>query len=120
LERGGSSAVGRGRAGWPAVFKRRVINLRNCYIWLVDSFECTMMHGLANPKHLLLHVWAFSAFFRDTNLTPYETLSCYFHFKLEKLALEISGDSELKYSIQGKITSVPEMTTGVLPIRLTI
>ena len=33
-----------------AVFKRQVINLRNCCIWLVDSFESMMMHGLANPK----------------------------------------------------------------------
>jgi len=33
-----------------AVFKRKVINLRNCCIWLVDSFESMMMHGLANPK----------------------------------------------------------------------
>jgi hypothetical protein len=88
LERCGSSAVGRVRAGRPdhdqqhcchhiptvnqrlllpavvellmmgmrtpetcwAVFKWQVINLRNCFIWLVDSFECMMMHGLANPK----------------------------------------------------------------------
>jgi len=35
-----------------AVFKRQVINLRNCCIWLVDSFECMMMHGLANPKFM--------------------------------------------------------------------
>jgi hypothetical protein len=33
-----------------AVFKRQVINLRSCCIWLVDSVESTMMHGLANPK----------------------------------------------------------------------
>jgi hypothetical protein len=33
-----------------AVFKRQAINLRNCCIWLVDSFECIMMHELANPK----------------------------------------------------------------------
>ena len=33
------------------VFKRQVINQRNCCIWLVDSFECMMMHGLANPKN---------------------------------------------------------------------
>ena len=76
LERGGSSAVGRGQGGWPnhdqqhcyhhvptvkpeaatavvellmmgvrtpetcwAVSKRQAINLRNCCIWLVDSFE---------------------------------------------------------------------------------
>jgi len=35
LERGGSSAVGRGRA----VSKRQAISLRYCCIWLVDSFE---------------------------------------------------------------------------------
>jgi len=84
LERGGSSAVGRGRAGRPTallsprsngkpeaatvvykllmmgmrmpearptVFKRQVINLRNCCIWLVDSVEFSMMmHGLANSN----------------------------------------------------------------------
>jgi hypothetical protein len=33
-----------------AVFIRQVINLRSCCIWLVDSVESTMMHGLANPK----------------------------------------------------------------------
>jgi len=33
-----------------AVFKSQVINLRNCCIWLVDSLECMMMHGLANAK----------------------------------------------------------------------
>jgi hypothetical protein len=37
-----------------AVFKRQVINLRNCCIWLVDSFECMMMHGLANPKSTVI------------------------------------------------------------------
>jgi hypothetical protein len=31
-----------------AVFKRQVINLRNCCIWLVDSDEITMMQWLAN------------------------------------------------------------------------
>jgi hypothetical protein len=29
-----------------AVFKRQAINLKNCCIWLVDSFECVAMHGL--------------------------------------------------------------------------
>jgi len=43
-----------------------------------------------------------------------------FIFRLGKLALEIAGDCKLKYSIHGKITAVPEMTTGVLPIRLAI
>jgi hypothetical protein len=33
-----------------AVFKRQVINLRNCCVWLVNSFECMMMHGLAKPR----------------------------------------------------------------------
>jgi len=35
-----------------AVFERQVINLRNCCIWLVDSVESMMMHGLANPNFL--------------------------------------------------------------------
>jgi hypothetical protein len=39
------------KTSW-AVFKRQVINLRNCCIWLVDSFECMIMHGLANPKFM--------------------------------------------------------------------
>jgi hypothetical protein len=39
-----------------AVFKRQVINLRNCCIWLVDSVECMMMHGLANLKFKKLWV----------------------------------------------------------------
>jgi hypothetical protein len=29
---------------------RQVINLRICCIWLVDSVESMMMHGLANPE----------------------------------------------------------------------
>jgi len=33
-----------------AVFKRRAINLRDWCIWLVDLFECMMMHVLTNPK----------------------------------------------------------------------
>jgi len=33
-----------------AVFKWRAINLRDWCIWLVDLFECMMMHGLTNPK----------------------------------------------------------------------
>ena len=36
-----------------AVFKRRAINLRDWCIWLVDLFECMMMHGLTNPKPFL-------------------------------------------------------------------
>ena len=38
LERGGSSVVGHCQAG------------RNFCIWLVDLFECMMIHGLTNPK----------------------------------------------------------------------
>jgi len=37
-----------------SLFKRQVINSRNCYIWLVDSVECMMMHGLTKPKFVLL------------------------------------------------------------------
>ena len=33
-----------------AVFKRQAINLRDWCIWLVDLFECMMMHGLRNAK----------------------------------------------------------------------
>jgi len=33
-----------------AVFKWQVINLRIYHIWLVDSVESMMMHGLATPK----------------------------------------------------------------------
>ena len=33
-----------------AVFKRRAINLRDWCIWLVDLFECMMMHGLTTTK----------------------------------------------------------------------
>jgi hypothetical protein len=36
---------------WWAVFKWQAINLRNCCIRLVDSFEYMMMHGLTSPKH---------------------------------------------------------------------
>jgi len=36
-----------------AVFKRQAINLRDWCIWLVDLFECVMMHGLTNPKSVL-------------------------------------------------------------------
>jgi hypothetical protein len=45
-----------------AVFKRQVINLRNCCIWLIDSFECMMMHGLTNPK-LKIQIWDLSFHF---------------------------------------------------------
>jgi hypothetical protein len=42
-----------------AVFKRRAINLRDWCIWLIDLFECMMMHGLTNPSLYLnyLDVW---------------------------------------------------------------
>jgi len=33
-----------------AVFKRQAINLRDWCIWLVDLFECMMLHGHTNPK----------------------------------------------------------------------
>jgi hypothetical protein len=33
-------------------FKRQVLNLRSCYILLVDSVESMMMHGLANPRFI--------------------------------------------------------------------
>ena len=39
-----------------AVFRRQVINLRSCCIWLVDSVESMMMHGVANPKKALYSV----------------------------------------------------------------
>ena len=96
--------------------------MKKCMCWCLSIIELkdarwnTEIHVI----YILLHVWAFSAIFRDTNLTLHETLFCYFSFKLGKLALEKVGESELKYSIQGKITCVPEMTTGVLPIRLAI
>jgi hypothetical protein len=32
------------------ISKRQVINLRSCCIFLVDSVESMIMHGLANPK----------------------------------------------------------------------
>jgi hypothetical protein len=37
-----------------SVFERRAINLRDWCIWLVDLFECMMMHGLTKPKLLTL------------------------------------------------------------------
>jgi hypothetical protein len=43
-----------------AVFKQQVINLRSCCIWLVDSFESMMMHGLENPKPIALSDFASS------------------------------------------------------------
>jgi len=35
-----------------AVFKWWAINLRDWCIWLVDLFECMMMHGLTNPTFI--------------------------------------------------------------------
>jgi hypothetical protein len=35
-----------------AVRKRQAIKLRDWCIWLVDLFECTMMHGLTNPTSI--------------------------------------------------------------------
>ena len=37
-----------------AVFKRQIVNLRNWCMWLVDSIESMMMHGLANPKYAVM------------------------------------------------------------------
>jgi len=42
-----------------AVFKRQVINLRSFCIWLVDSVESMMMHGLAIPKNTYFYVQIF-------------------------------------------------------------
>ena len=46
-----------------AVFKLQVINLRSCCIWLDDSVESVMMHGLANPKFIygIQRIIAFTA-----------------------------------------------------------
>ena len=40
-----------------ALSKRQVINLRSCCIFLVDSVESMMMHGLANPKLIDFGHW---------------------------------------------------------------
>jgi hypothetical protein len=56
-----------------AVFKRRAINLRDWCIWLVDLFECMMMHGLTNPKHLI----RFSFLPHKLNFTPILIWFCY-------------------------------------------
>ena len=53
-----------------AVFKWQAINLRICCIWLVDSVESMMMHGLAIPKiisfilyfNLIWSTWRFQYF----------------------------------------------------------
>jgi len=44
-----------------AVFKRQVINLRDCCIWFIDSFGSMIMHGLTNPK--------FNTYFFSTTTT---------------------------------------------------
>jgi len=49
-----------------AVFKWQVINLRSCCIWLVDSVESMMMHGLANPKLTLYSLVELYRRFRGT------------------------------------------------------
>ena len=46
-----------------AVFKRRAINPRDWCIWLVDLFECMMMHAPTNPKHGLCNVNLFPSVF---------------------------------------------------------
>jgi len=51
-----------------AVFKWKVINLRNCCIWLVDSFECMMMHGLANTKFKSPYEFARFEVLRDVTM----------------------------------------------------
>jgi len=45
-----------------AVFKRQVINFRSCCIWLVNSIESMMMHGLAKPK-FEKKIFCYSSFF---------------------------------------------------------
>jgi hypothetical protein len=68
-----------------AVFKRRAINLRNCCIWLVDLFECMMMHRLTNPKFRCtnfsnlfwketLHVWNISSVHHQTFFTVHAAM----------------------------------------------
>jgi len=52
-----------------AVFERRAINLRDFCVWLVDLFECIMMHGLTNPK-LTVSVTALRIF----NANLYDTI----------------------------------------------
>jgi hypothetical protein len=42
-----------------AVFERRAINLRDWCIWLVDLFECMMMHELTNSKFEYLVVFEY-------------------------------------------------------------
>jgi len=53
--------------GW-AVSKWQAINLRNCYIWLVDSFECMMMHRLANPNFFCLYCPSLTVMNQQTSL----------------------------------------------------
>ena len=49
-----------------AVFKRQVINLRSCCIWLVDSVENMMMHGIANSKLKSLKTYLYERLYLRT------------------------------------------------------
>jgi len=60
--------------------KRQVINLRNCCIWLVDSFACVKMHGDANPKStVIFDTFATKSFTKEHD-----------HFALSVLRLSFS------------------------------
>jgi len=39
--------------------------MRSCCIWLVDSFQCMMMHGLANPKVPYLFVFLIKTHYKN-------------------------------------------------------
>jgi hypothetical protein len=55
-----------------AVFERRAKNLRDCCIWLVDLFECMMMHGLTNPKSVTVFLSELSwSFMQTKKVRPY-------------------------------------------------
>jgi hypothetical protein len=51
-----------------AVFKRRAINPRDWCIWLVDLFECMMMHDLTNPKLITYSGTATNAWWNWQNI----------------------------------------------------
>jgi len=51
-----------------AVFKRQAIILRVWCIWLVDLFECMMMHGLTNTKSLYMFRTVFPSIIRSPRL----------------------------------------------------
>jgi hypothetical protein len=58
-----------------AVFKRQVINLWNYCIWLVDSFECMMIHGLANPEFINVpSLLSFCSFINVQHSDPYKDI----------------------------------------------